>query len=277
VPDEIKLPGLGPVNKKAFIVASLVGVGVLGYAYYRHRSTSGSAASAASSGTSSAIDPQTGYPTGSPQDLAALQSANGSTSMYSGYGGTDPLTGLPYGSIADQQALQTAGYPVGGGGGSTGTTTTTPTGTTTAATNNATWDAEAISALQNAGYADADISTASAGLGRYLAKLTLTSAQATLVQIAVGLVGQPPVGGPFSIRVAATTPPPPVDTTKVTVPRVIGDRVENANSALYALGLKSTFGARKPNHPYHVVSQSPVAGTKVAKGSTVHLGIKEGI
>ena len=181
------------MSKKTLGVAALVGVGVIGYAYYRKSK----GASSASTATTATTDPATGYPYGSAEDTAALAAQDSGTntnlSGVGSYGAIDPNTGIPY-----AQEVAT------GGGGATGTGTTT----TTASITNAQWEQEAISDLEAGGVAQSVINDAESGLPRYLAKLKLSSGQATAVQMAVGLAGPPPEGGPFSIIPAAPAPIP---------------------------------------------------------------------
>ena len=208
---EVKLPGLGKVSKKTLMIGGLVGGGVLAYAYYRHSKGASSASSTTAAGTAAAdIDPQTSYPTGSPEDLAALQAQQGG-GLDTSTGSIDPLTGLPEGSLQDQQALQD--YGTGGG---TGTTTSTSTGTTTATTNSE-WEQQAIADMEAGGVSQHTVTDAEAGLPRYLAKLALTDAQATAVQMAVGLAGPPPVGGPYSIKRKPPAKKPPHPVTKTII------------------------------------------------------------
>jgi hypothetical protein len=203
---DVKAPGGGgkgtvklfgkPVSKKTLYIGLAVVAGVLGYAYYSKRKS----AAAGGTGTAAAagnIDPQTGYPYGSTQDAAALQQTGQPGYNTSGYGAgaIDPNTGIPY-------ANEVAGLGGGGGG---GTTTTTPAQSVTIAQ----WEQECISNLEAGGVDQATIANASAGLPRYLAHLSLTPAQATGVQLAVGLTGPPPGGGSYSI-IPAPAPPPPV-------------------------------------------------------------------
>jgi hypothetical protein len=177
------------LSKKTLMIAGLVGAGVIGYAYYRKSKSSGSAASTTTAGT----DPATGYPYGSPEDTAALaaQTAGTNTNLSGAgaYGAIDPNTGIPY------------AQEVASGGGAGGSSTTAAASVT-----NSQWEQEAISDLEAGGVAQNVVSDAEAGLPRYLAKLSLTSGQATAVQMAVGLAGPPPEGGPFNIIPAAPTP-----------------------------------------------------------------------
>jgi hypothetical protein len=266
----VKVPLAGTMSKKTLTFILGGSAALVAFLWYRHRKSAG-AATTAPSGTDTtgtgaidpnAIDPATGIP----------------YSQEYGYTGIDPNTGLPYsqqlaGGFYDPNTGQYV-YP----GTNVPPPTTSPSATATVTTN-AEWAQAAESYLTvNAG---TDMATLSAALGKYLTARTLNATEQGLVDQAIAFEGYPPVSGPGGFPPSMHTtgnppPPPPPPGTKVTVPRVIGDRVENANSALQALGLKSTFGARKPNKPYHVISQSPNAGAKVAKGSTVHLGIKEG-
>jgi hypothetical protein len=277
---DVKLPVIGNVNKKALGISAAAAVGVLIILYLRRgKSALSASSSAGSNGANSTtaadnaddIDPATGYPYGSPQDEAALAAQTTEDTGGTGTTDIDPLTGYPYGSDQDQQALAQLGYGSGSTAGSGGSTGGTGTGVTT----NAEWEQEAIGNLESGGVDATTISNAESGLPRYLAKLSLSSAQATAVQLAVGLTGEPPVGGPFSI-----IPTPGGSggsgsgSGTVTVPNVEGQRVEDANAALSKVGLTSHLSTtRKPNVAYYVNSQTPGAGKKVAAGSTVDLGI----
>lgn len=92
---------------------------------------------------------------------------------------------------------------------------------------NAEWTTAAVEAMAALSY---DGATVAAALGKYLAKQALTPAQAEMVTTARGLVGEPPVGGPYAIIYApgggttppTTTPPtttPPASTWKGPVKR----------------------------------------------------------
>lgn len=281
--DDVTLPGIGPVSKKALVVTGVVAGGVLAYAYYRHSKTASAATTAPSATTSAgtvtdpagnvcaALDPNSGYCPGTAQDLA-YQESEGTGENGLGDSDIDPQTGYVYGSPQDEAALATL-YGTGSG---TGTSSTSSTSTATVTTN-AEWEQECIANLQAGGVDATTIANAESGLPRYLAKLSLSSAQATAVQLAVGLTGEPPVGGPFSIITAPSSPGGTggTGTANVTVPALSnGTRVEDANSALKALGLTSTLSeSRKAGVAYYVIGQSPKAGTSVAVGSNVKLTI----
>jgi hypothetical protein len=237
--------------------------------------------SKASSSSSSATDPLTGLP-------------------YAQDNATDPITGMTYlaeaqqyGSVAAAEqasssgvgqsvgggtSAQTSGYPTwypgqGGGGAPTGNSYST----------NAQWAQAVTAGLTNLGYSPTDVAAA---LGLYFQSQPLGSgadgvSYLSIVQAAIAEFGPPPVGT-FPLTGTRPPPPPPPNPppgrkpppgAKVTVPALASDRVQDATSALAALGLKASFGPRRPNVPYYVTASSPGAGAKVAPGSTVHLSI----
>lgn len=263
------------VSKKTLMVAGVVAGGVLAYAYYRKSKSSSSASTAAGTGTADTtaagnIDPVTGYPYGSAEDTAALAAQQDSGLDTNAGSDIDPETGYPYDSSQDLAALgytdTGTGTGTGGGGGSVSSVTT-----------NAQWEQECIANLQAGGVAQSVVSDAESGLPRYLAKLSLSGGQATAVQMAVGLTGPPPVGGPYNIVPAPAAPTPPKSPAKgpVTVPSLVSDRVDDANSALKSLGLKASIPHRAAGKAYWVTATSPKAGSKVAAGSTVKLSISD--
>jgi hypothetical protein len=257
---DVKLPGVGPVSKKWLIIVLGGSAVTIGYIVIRKRKSSAATAGASTAGTTGQVDPQTGDVAGSAQDQADLASLQAG----GGYGlGTDG-TGLGsggFGNYGGYLAASPAAAAIPGAGGFT---------------TNGEWAQQAENDLGGLGI---DQVTLSAALGAYLTGRSLTADQQSLADQAIAAEGYPPASGPGGYPPAmktgggTTPPPPPPPPSKVTVPRVVGDRVANANSALQAAGLRSSFGARKPDVPYWVAAQSPVAGTKVAHGSTVHLTI----
>jgi hypothetical protein len=296
----VKLPGLGNVSKKALGVGAVVAGGVLAYVYYRHAKGSSSAAGTASgSGTTtgtvtdpagnvcSALDPSSGYCPGTPEDVQYQESAGGSGLQDTGLntngeGDIDPETGYLYGSAQDEAALQQMGLSSTGASSGSSSTGTTSTGTTV--TTNAEWEQECIANLESGGVAQATVTAAESGLPRYLAKLSLSSAQATAVQMCVGLTGPPPVGGPYNIIAAPAAPTPtpkptptPTPAATVTVPNVVGMRGEDATKLLKTAGFKVTQknpAGIKSTSTTQVTAESPKAGAKAAKGSTVTITVK---
>lgn len=67
---------------------------------------------------------------------------------------------------------------------------------------NAEWTQKAVELLGNAGY---DSATVYAALGEFLARRALDKSEATIARAALAAVGQPPVGGPYSVLEEATT------------------------------------------------------------------------
>jgi hypothetical protein len=256
----VKLPLLGAVSRKTLMIGALVAGGVLAYVYFPKARTSAAAAGGGTTGSAGATvtDPAgnvcaalgpSGYCPGTPEDLAySEQSGYGTTPAGLDSGIDGQGDGLYY-DPADGQYDLSSPY--------------TGTSTTTAITTNAEWEQECIANLQAGGVSQATISAAESGLPRYLAKLTLSSAQGSAVQQAVGLTGTPPQGGPYSIRIASESPP---KTGKVKVPDTVGLAYEAGAALVKAAGLKA-----QQSGPGKIVQQNPAAETEVARGSTVVL------
>lgn len=252
--DTIHIAGK-PVNKKAVYVAGGVALVFGVFYYYQKRSAANSAAAnSTANAANSQIDPQTGYPYGSPEDQAALAAMGGQ------YGAFDPGTG------------QYVGYDPYGGGNPGGGGPPPPPGPGSF-TNNAQW---ATYAEQQMGSSGTD--SIAAALGHYLSGAKVTSGEQTLIQEAIAIAGQPPVAGtnpagyPPAINLGVGGPPP-VD--KLPVPDVVGLETGAATRAIRSVGLVSSHKALKPGVGSTVTSQSPKASTMVKKGSTVNLTIKE--
>lgn len=277
----MKIGGKQVKGSTVLLVAGGAGLAIFLY----KRASSGSSAAGASS---SAIDPVTGLP-------------------YSEDSTVDPATGMTYlaeaqqyGSVAAAEAAVagqysatgqaagagvTSGFPTIYGGGSQ------PSGNSYAS--NAQWSQAVTAGLVNLGYSATDVAAA---LGLYFQGMPLTSgadgvSYLSIIQAAVAEFGPPPVGtypivapptsgggvGGTGSPGGGGTPPPPVAAGNIAVPELVGERANFAIGRLDSLGLKwvSTTGSRDPKHTYDVASQSPAAGTKVAKGSTVSLGFKQ--
>ena len=265
----VKLPVFGTVRKQT---AALAGAGsvvlVLGIWWYRQRKHSRAAAATAASGAASgsmvtdpagntcaAVSPATGFCPGTAEDQQA-QAGPGAFNT-SGLGGG--LSGFYYGGGA------------GGGPAAPGS----PPGPGNFA-DNAEWAQYAENYMITT--LGADPAATGDALGKYITGQPVDPAAQNIIQEAIAIAGIPPVAGPGGDPPGIKTshgppPPPPPPQRNVTVPYLIGERVENANSALAALGLRSVFGARRPRTAYTVTATSPKAGAKVARGSTVHLSI----
>lgn len=177
--DTIKLPGMGPTNKKTVYAGLGVLAVAVGIYYYRKRNAAATASTTTTDGSN--IDPATGYETGSPQDLAALAAQGQVPPDYSpgtvvnGMGGPTPTYTYPAASFAtnDQWGQAAESYLVAQVG--------------------------------------LDAPTVSAALGAYIAGKALTASQQSVIEQAIAQVGQPPIPGtngyPPSIRTQAVTPP----------------------------------------------------------------------
>ena len=260
MPGEVKLPVLGKQKKGTVIAVGVAAAAVVGVAVYRSRKNK--AAAAASTGAASA----------SAAGTAADPNA------------VDPATGMTY--AQEQASYGAAGDYYGAGGASYGGGGVSYSGSGTASTpgftDNSQWSQYAEEYLTGLG---GDPNTIGNAIGKYITGQPVTPDQQSIIQQAIAFANLPPVSGaggfPPSIRLAAgagppPSPPPPPPPGKVTVPYLLGERVENAVSALASLGLHATFGTRKPHVPYHVTAASPKAGTHISPGSTVHLTIQPG-
>lgn len=144
---------------------------------------------------------------------------------------------------------------------------------------NADWAAQAINYLAGIGVPRGQATTE---IHNYLRGLPNTAQGRADVQLALNALGPPPVNAPDAAGGGGggggEPPPGPNPPTRhmVTVPGVVGKQVHVARDVIDRAGLKSTINRSDTGHAYHVVSQSPKGGTKVKKGSTVHLTIKRG-
>jgi hypothetical protein len=262
------------------------GTAVGGYALYKHHESTGSwsplksSSSSATSGTTSdgtatSIDPVTGL-------------------AYSDDSATDPLTGQTYlaeaqqyGSVSAAEASVSAfgqssatgsGIPVNPASPASSGSINTPVGSSVY-TSNAAWSTAVQAGLEDVSgstsYDGTDIGTA---LGDYLTQQPLTAAQAQVVNVAIGEFGPAPVGNlqvilkPTSVSSPTTSGTAP--SVPVVIPNVTSDRLADAAGALRNAGFKVDAPAEESGKIGTVTAQSPKAGTKAAKGSTVKLTVK---
>lgn len=263
----ISVPGIGPIKKKtaAATAAVLAVIGII-MIVRRKNAASTTASTTADAGTAAAqqtdpagntgiIDPATGYVQGSAEDTAAL-AAQQSGGAYDTSGlGAGGLGGYYYGSDG---STQTSANPPGPGN----------------FADNAEWSQYALAYMT--GTLNADAGTAGAALGAFLAGQDVTPAQQTVIEEAIAVAGDPPQAGPGGypprIKLVATQPAPKPAAT-VAVPNVTGKTAAAADAALKAAGLKASGspGAKVAGHTWVVRVQSPKAGSKASKGTTVHL------
>jgi hypothetical protein len=242
----VKTP-FGEVKKKTAAIVGIGGVGLLGIVYYRSKKNAGSSTPATSSDTSSTdstdssnIDPATGYPYGSAEDVQALQSQQ--------------MIGGGFGSVYG-----------GGPGGST-----TPGTTPGAFTTNAQWSQYAEDYLVNTvGLNASDVGNA---LGKYLTGQPVTSDMVVIINQAIAFAGAVPVPG-------ANGNPPGFNQVSggstVAVPNVIGMETGAGDRQITGAGLKFAHATLKGGVGSTITALSPPAGTQVPIGSTVNVTFKE--
>lgn len=146
----------------------------------------------------------------------------------------------------------------------------------TQASTNAQWTQAAVSALTPQGYTGQQVLGA---LAPYLAGQPLSQDQINTVQAAIAVEGYPPVDGPGGFPPAYK----PSSTGggggggqgggNVSVPHVAGLTVNNAQSTLREVGLKTSSGPGTSG--YIVTGTKPPAGASVAPGTVVKIMSKK--
>jgi hypothetical protein len=250
MPGDISVPGLGNVPKKYAIGAVVVAAGLGVIVYIRARNTAKTAAAtdtsttaADTSGYDPTIDPATGIP-------YAEENSGYGTSDYGGAGA--------YGTGYDA-----AGYPIG-----SSQDLAWSQQQTTGITTNDEWVQEAIG-----GSVPGDPGTIQAALSAVLGGLTVTTAQKNLFMEAVGVLGNPPQGYPpiHTSDTSAQPAAPAKPSATVKVPNAVGQTQAGAYAMISQAGLHPSGTPDVPGKILQVKSQSPKAGTTVARNSTVHL------
>lgn len=218
---DLKIPGIGDVDKKYVIAGVLAGAGIAAVVYVRGKNKAATADTAtASAGTvtdpagnvCTILDPNSGYCPGSPEDTAYQENVTGDLSGV-GYGGAfggtgtslagllsdpagnqcsavNPATGFCPGTQQDLAATAAQGATGTGNTGSGGITTNTD------------WINEALSVIPG------DQTTIRTALVDVLAGMTVTSAQKNIFEQAVGVLGQPPQTYPQPIKTSDTSAQP---------------------------------------------------------------------
>jgi Fibronectin type III domain len=184
----LDLPAIGRVKTGYVIGGGAVVLGIVGIAWYRHEknAAASSAGNTAAAASSTPIDPETGYPEGSPEDEAALAQLN------SGYYGSSEEEGTIAGSGGQAlyydpaDGLYDLTSPYEGTAGTATSSASANTGPGTF-TSNAYWVQYAIENVQ--GYSATDIQGA---LSAYLAGLGLTTTQMSIYQAALAVAGPAP-------------------------------------------------------------------------------------
>jgi PASTA domain len=251
---EIKLPGIGevPLWTAGAGAAAVVAIIVV-YSRRAKAATAAAAAQTASTAAQTVTDPSgnvcaalapSGYCPGSPEDEAYTANEEGE----SGYddAGLSGYTGM----ITDSNGETCVALDPATG--------LCPVSSTTGLTTNQQW----VTAAENQlGLTP----TVQAALGYALSGQPVTSAQASLFNEAVGLLGAPPQGYP-PLNVTGTAAQSSGGT--VPVPSVTGQSVAAATSALQAAGFTASVSGSSSGT---VWSQTPAAGYEAPPGGSVDI------
>jgi hypothetical protein len=188
----VKLPGVGPVPKKWFLIVGGGSVIVIAYVMYRRRQQG----TAAPAGTDAGTVALAGQP---------CVDANGNPGVYDSSGTCQVDTAALGGYYAGSGALGVSG-------------TTPPVPGTGGFTQNGQWVQQAEADMQGAGI---DPGALAEALGAYITGRAVTTAQQSLIDQAIAFEGYPPVAGssgyPPAIKAQPITPPP-TTTPPVTKP-----------------------------------------------------------
>lgn len=177
--DTIKIPGIGPLEKKYAIIGAAGVAGFVGYAYWRNRQAAADDTTVTDTTDTSGLDTAT--------DAASDPYVYGSGD--GGYSGGSPVYQSPINS-----------FP------------TPPSGTTP--TSDPEWYQNASNWLINAGV---DSQAAGHALSLFLADLCMTQAEADYVRQAKGALGDPPQTH-HNIQICTVTTPPPTTGGTATPP-----------------------------------------------------------
>lgn len=222
---DVKVPGMGDIPKKYAVGGVVVGGGIAVVVYIRSRKAAANAANQTAAqaatgvtdpagNTCSAVDPNSGYCPGSPEDISWQQSNSGyygTGGLGSDYGGSPggvSSAGLVTDPAGNQcTALAASGYCPGtpqdlAAQGSSPAVTVPTAGGGTPETNSD-WMTAALAVLPGGA-----TSANEAALAGVLGGLTVTTAQKNIFLEAVGLEGQPPQGYPTPIKTSDTAQHP---------------------------------------------------------------------
>lgn len=195
---------IGGVDKKYVAAGGVLVAGVLVIVYFRAKKQTSSASSSTTGGVTDpagnvcdALDPNSGYCPGTPQDTAYQQSTLANTNAGS-YVGGQVIGYDQYGNPIYSSSPTQTGVPGG-------------------FTNNAEW-AQASQAYLTTNEPNADPGIIGIALGLYINGQGVTADQQQIIEQAIAFEGLPPVGGPGgfppSIKTVNTPPPPPPGTAK---------------------------------------------------------------
>lgn len=248
---------IGGIKKQYVYIGGGLVIVVAGVVWFRSKSQSNANAGSVTDpagNVCSALDPNSGYCPGTPQDMAYQQSA--------GYtlAGSNPASYVGGQVIGYDQY----GNPIY----SSGPSSPGPG----SYTSNAEWAQAALTYLtQNE--PNADPATIAAALGQYINGKPATEAQISIINQAITFEGIPPVGGPNGdppgIITAGNPPGGGGGSNKVTVPNVIGKTVGAAHNEMVKAGLVPS--GEHFNTSLKVIGQTPKAGSSVNAGTVFTL------
>lgn len=134
---------------------------------------------------------------------------------------------------------------------------------------NGEWTAAAVEAMSNLGYDGIATSTA---LGKYLARKGLSASEADYVTTARGLVGDPPVGGPYSViyNPGGTTTTTPATTYTGPAKVIGGARFVKANHTNFEAELLQHYTNVAPPGTERALQVSKLETRNAAHGGIQH-------
>lgn len=244
---------IGGVKKKTLIIGGVAVGGLVIVVVYMRTKSAGSTANQGSvtdpaGNVCSALNPSSGYCPGTAEDLAYSQTALGTNAA-------SYVGGQIIGYDGNGNPIYSSSSPVTGPG---------------SYVNNAEWSQAALLYITQQ-EPSADPAVIANALGAYIEGAPVTATQKQIIEQAIAFQGSPPVPGPNGDppNINESSAPPPVQSTKVSVPNVVGMDFGRAYNTITSDKLVSKPGHNMVNASYVVTSQSPKAGTMVNKGSTV--------
>jgi hypothetical protein len=214
----------------------VVAVGGVGAVYLAYRAKQNAAASSASS---SAIDPLTGLPASEDNQIDPLTNMTylSEAQEYGSVAAAEQAVSAENSALTAQGAVGSSAYGDNGYYGGAGTVVSSDTAAATTYASNAQWAQAVEAGLTDLGYSSTDVASA---LGAYLGNLPETSAQASITQVALAEYGQQPSGS-YTIIMATptgtgtttgggTTTTTGTTTTSTAAPTVSGGHVVSVNA-----------------------------------------------
>lgn len=290
---DVKVPGFGEAPKKYVVGGVVIGGGLAVIVYIRSRKAAANtanqtAAQATTSGvtdpagnTCDAVDPNSGYCPGSPEDVSWQQSnggyyGTGTLGSDLGYGGGSGVS--PAGLVTDPAgnqctALAASGYCPGTPQDLAAQQASTPAATVPAASGgtpetNSDWMTAALAVLPGGA-----TSANEAALAGVLGGLTVTTAQKNIFLEAVGLEGQPPQGYPTPIKTSDTAQHPGTGSGGKTAGPITGLTVRPSGTGIQAKWNAATNATG--GYEWQLSGPQAESGHTTSTTVTIH-GLKKG-